>query len=111
MAVLKKVKGTTILETLVATILIVIVFILSSMILNELFSATVKNNTQDVEGRINNLRYLQLHEKITIPYQESYKKWNITVVKTDSQEGFLIAFEAINSNSKKSISKTYHANH
>ncbi len=110
MVVLKKVKGATVLETLVATIIIVVVFMLSSMILNNLFSASVKNNTQDIKTRLYKLRYLQLHNKIALPYQEAYKTWHIAVLKETLQDD-LITFEATDSILKTSILETYHANH
>ena len=60
MVVLKskyKIKGSTLMETLVATVVIVIIFMMASLILNNLFSNTIKNNTQSIDSYLNELQY------------------------------------------------------
>ena len=44
MDVLKRIKGSTLMETLVATVLIVVVFMMASLTLNALFSTTITTN-------------------------------------------------------------------
>ena len=62
MVILKKIKASTLMETLVASVLIVVVFMISSMILNNLFSNTIKSNTRAIEAHINELQYLYINE-------------------------------------------------
>ncbi len=53
MVVLKKIKAFTLMETLVATVLIVIVFMISSMLLNNLFYNSIKDNTIAIDAHLN----------------------------------------------------------
>jgi hypothetical protein len=64
MVILKKIKASTLMETLVATVLIIIVFIIASMILNNLFFNTIKNNTTQIDAHLNELQYLYINEKL-----------------------------------------------
>ena len=63
-----RIKGSTLMETLVATVLIVLIFILASMILNNLFSNTIKNNNQAIDNHLNELKYLQQHEQLLLQH-------------------------------------------
>jgi predicted PurR-regulated permease PerM len=106
MALLKKVKASTLMETLIATVLIVVVFMISSMILNDVFLNSIKNNTNEIEAYLNELEYLYIHKKLLVPYQDDFNVWQISVER-NRENGFNnIVFEAINSNTNKSIIKT-----
>nr|WP_315247357.1 hypothetical protein [uncultured Flavobacterium sp.] len=108
MAVLKKIKSATLIEALVATVLIVIIFVIASLVLNNLVLNTFSKNTHPVENRINELEYEIQNSLIKIPYQESYKGWEITI---DSENPATISskkiinISAVNSTSKKEIIK------
>ncbi len=106
MAILKKIKASTLMETLVATVLIVIVFILSSMILNNVFLNTIKNNTMAIEGYLTQLQYLYLNEKLSIPHNETFDKWEISIDRFEQDSSEMIEFEATNTTTNKSISLT-----
>lgn len=110
MVVLKKVKASTLMETLVATVLIVLVFMISSMILNNLFSNSIKNNTREIDAYLNELEYLYRSEKLNIPYQDDFKDWQISVEAIKEENFNEIVFEALNINTNKSIIKTIHEN-
>ena len=106
MVVLRKIKSATLIEALVATVLIVIVFIIASLILNNLVLNTFSKNTHAIENRINELEYKIQNKVLKIPYQESYKGWDISITpeKTSSyKKAFVIS--ALNSSTKKEISK------
>lgn len=98
-----RIKGSTLIETLVATVLIVLIFILASMILNNLFSNTIKNNTQAIDNHLNELQYLQQHQQLLLPYTETYENWDVTVERYKEDNKTLIEFEAINSKTNKTI--------
>jgi type II secretory pathway component PulJ len=98
-----RVKGSTLMETLVATVLIVLILMLASMILNNLFSNTIKNNTQAINNHLNELQYLQQHEQLLLPYADSYKNWDVTVERYKEDNKTLIEFEAINTKTNKTI--------
>ena len=110
MAVLKKVKASTLMETLVATILIIIIFMLASMILNNLFSNTIKANTKAIETHISELEYLQQHDQLQLPYADVFEDWNVVIDYYIENNETLIEFEAINPKTNKTISFTKNAN-
>lgn len=70
MVVLKKIKASSIVEVLTASVLIVVVFMVASLILNNIFKNTVINNKDIIQHRIKELHYLHLHDKIQLPYAE-----------------------------------------
>lgn len=98
-----RLKGSTLMETLVATVLIVLIFMLASMILNSLFSNTIKNNTKAIDNDLNELQYLQQHEQLLIPYAETHDNWNITIERFKEDDQTLLEFEAINTKTNKTI--------
>src|SRR5690606_26028918 len=110
MVVLKKIKASTLMETLVATVLIVVVFMISSMILNNLFSNSIKNNTREVDAYLNELEYMYRKKKFTVPYQDEFKDWQITIETNKENNSNKILFEALNINIHKSITKTIYEN-
>jgi len=105
-----RLKASTLMETLVATVLIVVVFMMASMILNNLFSNTVKGNTRDVEAHLNELNYLYLNDKLNLPFYDDYKQWHISIVLNETNNQNKIVFEAENSNTNQTILKEISAN-
>ncbi|WP_412560654.1 type II secretion system protein J [Winogradskyella sp. MIT101101] len=99
-----RVKGSTLMETLVATVLIVLIFMLASMILNNLFSNTIKNNNQAIKTHLNELQYLQQNEQLRLPYVETFQNWNVTIESYKENSQSYIEFEAINSKTNKNLS-------
>lgn len=79
MGLLKKIKASTLMETLVATVLIVIIFIMASLVLNNVFSTAINNDTNHLEARITEIEYLVTQKQINIPYTEEFEKWTVTV--------------------------------
>ena len=72
-------------ETLVATIIIVVIFAVASMVLNTLFLNSFKSNTNEIENYLNELEYT-IHtndEKINIKTL-TYQDWEITILEKDS---------------------------
>lgn len=107
MDVLKKVKSATLIEAVVATVLIVIVFIVASLVLNNLVLNTYSNNTHAIENRLNELEYDIQNNTVKLPYDEQYKEWQIEIKKeievkaTESKVRLII--EAKNEKNNKSI--------
>ena len=90
-------------ETLVATVLIIIVFMLASMILNNLFSNSISNNTQDIENNLNELQYMQEHKKLKLPYADTFQNWNVTITTFKENNQAFVEFEAVNLKTNKTI--------
>ena len=103
MAVLKRIKASTLMETLVASVLIIIVFMIASMILNNIFYNSIKNNTQFIENRIHELHYLAMNKELTLPYEETTNKWKITIEKNKDKEDGMMLIEAENLITKSSF--------
>jgi hypothetical protein len=99
MVVLKKIKAATLMETLVATVLIVLVFMISTFLLNSLFNNTVKQNTDTLKTHISELTYLSTHNRITIPYDDAFENWHISV----ERKGTKLIFEASHKETNKTI--------
>ena len=105
MVVLKKIKASTLMETLVATVLIVIVFMLSSMILNNLFSNSINSNTRAIETHLSELQYLYINEKLILPYQGNYKTWKVSIESFEENGLKNVLFEATDPNTNKTLER------
>jgi len=79
MVVLKKLRASTLMETLVATVLIVIIFMLSSMLLNTIFSNTLTSRNTEVKEHMRLLTYAYTNESVTLPYFEQVGDWEYTI--------------------------------
>ncbi len=105
MAILKKLRSATLMEALVATVLIIVVFIMASVVLNNLLLNTFSKNTHDVEFRMNELNYLMQNNHLTIPYNETYKNWEITIESRTDTIG-TVTITAENLTGDKTVTKT-----
>ena len=90
-------------ETLVATVLIVIIFMISSMLMNTIFASSIKKNTSLVSERLNQLQYEYQSGNISIPYFEELEPWEISILK-EKREGLdLIVFKGTNADNQRTI--------
>lgn len=105
MVILKKIKASTLMETLVASVLIVVIFMIASMILNNLFSNTIKANNRAIESHINELHYLYHNKRLEIPYYDQFKTWDITISSFQEKNNKMVQFEAINTLNQQHYSK------
>lgn len=79
MALLKKVRGSTLMETMVATVLIVVIFMLASLLLETIFSASVSKNHMAITEHLQELEYEYKQELISLPYAEEWQDWEIDI--------------------------------
>ncbi len=93
-----KLSASTLIETLVASVIIITIFTIASLTLNNVFSSTVKNNADRIQNRINTVEYLFLNDKIAVPYQERFENWEIQLQKTTEKHHILYLLEAKQSN-------------
>ena len=107
MAILKKIQASTLMETMVATVLIVIVFMMCSLILNSLFNTSVKNNTMALQERFSELEYRIKKGKLTIPYSEKLNDWEIHVVEGSLKGGGQVVITALQQKTKKEITSYF----
>lgn len=105
MALLKKLRSATLIESLLATVLIVVVFLMASLILNNLLQNSFSNNTHSVEQRITELEYQLQHNNIRLPYTEEYNNWDIEI-KQESKDNYTwIYTSAVKTGSNKEVTK------
>ncbi len=98
MVVLKKIRAATLVETLIASVIIVVVFMIASMSLNNIFKGAIKGNDTQFQNRIKELSYLYKNDKINFPFYEDTNNWEITIEK---QNGEIILYSE-NKNTSKS---------
>ncbi len=80
MVVLKKIKAATLVESLVSSAIILMVFMFASLTLNSAFKSTILKNTGALESRLNEIEYLFEHQKIQLPFYEETEQWDIEIV-------------------------------
>jgi len=99
MVILKKIKSATLVEVIVASVLIVIIFMIASIVLNNVMLNAFSKNTHPIENRLNELEYEQRNGMVKLPYKEKYKGWEIEI-KTNyldsKQELIILAINEIN---------------
>ncbi len=81
-----KIRASTLMETLVATSIILIVFVVASLILMNTFKSVIQQDTFVIQNRLEQLQYLHTHKKITLPYDESFEDYEISI-ETQKEEG------------------------
>lgn len=103
MAVLKKMRASTLMETLVATVLIVVVFMMASMTLNSLFANTIAQNDDEIRQELLYLQYQYEHRRLSLPYYSEMGPWSIAVVQVNSVSD-VVTFSAVHGTSEKKVS-------
>ena len=66
-------------ETLVATVLIVVLFMLASRLLNTLFSNSIRQDNTAIRYELLHLQYLYENDKLEVPYTMEKGSWRIKV--------------------------------
>ena len=106
MAVLRKLKSSTLMETLVATVLIVMLFMISSMLLNSLFSNSLQSRYGAVDQHLLQLQYQYQNGAIALPYTETLDSWEIHIYKEMQSQRTSVVFELRDAMNQKHLSKT-----
>lgn len=78
MVVLKKLKAASLVETLTATVIIVVVFIIASMSFNNVFLNTIKSDDTLLQNRLEEITYFIQHDKLGLPFYEEGPYWVIS---------------------------------
>lgn len=90
-------------ETLVATVLIIVVFMMASMTLNALFVTTIENNHGHVRQELLFLQYKYDHGKLPLPHYDEKEPWDIKVEERTWQGKEKVIFSAVNTTNDKEI--------
>jgi len=104
MDVLKKLKASSLMETLVATVLIIVVFMIASLTLNNILFGSFRKEKGKINTHLNELHYSYLHNKIEIPYYETFEGWEVSIEQSKEEDGILF-IEALNTVTNKNIER------
>lgn len=105
MVVLKKIKASTLMETMIATVLIVIIFMVASLTLNNLFKNSLKFNTSEAQFRLDKLEYQFQHNVLELPYYEDYNGWEFNAFVEIQNELPLIILKAEQKETKRTLKR------
>lgn len=103
--VTKKIKASSLTEVIVATTILMLIFSIALLTLNTIMTASIKNNTQKIEVAIQKLIYQYQSHQLKVPTKIIEGDWTLSVQKNTQNEIDFIEFEAIHTNSKKTILK------
>lgn len=101
MALLKKVRSSTILETLVASSILLAVFVIGTMSINNIFLSTLKNENHELKTHLSELEYLIIHKNLALPFYEDTDGWDISI----ESKGTFIELNVLNKKNQKSSKK------
>ncbi|WP_417887096.1 hypothetical protein [Zunongwangia sp.] len=95
MALLKifqtKLNGSSLIENLVASVIIMLVFVIASFSINNVLRNQT-NSSAKLDNHVKELTYLVVYDKISEGYTETYINWNIEV-RGDNTKTFLIVLD------------------
>ncbi|WP_350292617.1 hypothetical protein [uncultured Croceitalea sp.] len=103
MVILKKIRSATLMETMVSTVLLVVIFMVASLVMNALIAAKSNGDTQPVKERMLELEYQYVSEKLVVPYFEEWENWEIEIVQQNQQGREYVYFKASKPDTKKNI--------
>lgn len=98
---LVKLKASSLIETIVATILIMIVFGIALTSITNILENTVKNSTNEIDSKLNKLVYQYEYGLVKVPDMIEAESWNIETKKVSEGELKFIVFKAVNNQSQK----------
>jgi Tfp pilus assembly protein PilE len=78
MALLKKLKGASLVETLTASVIIVVVFMIASFSFNNVFLNSVRSDNNLLQNRLQELKYLAEYGRLPLPFFEDGAYWTIS---------------------------------
>jgi len=104
MDVLKKIKASSLIETLVATVLIIVIFMIASLTLNNILAGSIRKETGRINTHLNELYYNYLHNQVEIPYYDSFEDWKVSI-DTDKDDEGILYMEALHTETNKSLER------
>ncbi len=76
----KKIIAASLVETLIASVLIIIVFTIASLSINALFKNNTASTMNNVNSRLNALEYFYSNDQVKLPYSETYENGDISII-------------------------------
>ncbi|MCH2218694.1 MAG: hypothetical protein MK076_11620 [Flavobacteriales bacterium] len=96
-----KIRGSSLVETLIATVLIMIVFGMGIATLGNVLEQTVKNNARFIDNELNRLEYLYQNNLLQVPDVIEIKDWQITIDKESRNNLTQVVFTATKKDNSK----------
>ncbi len=93
-------------ETMVATVLIVIIFMVASLVMNSLMAARAKNDVQAITQHLKKLEYQYVNKMLTLPYFEDWNKWQIEGLISERKGLDRLELKATNTVTQKEVTTT-----
>lgn len=106
MDVLKKIKASTLVETIVASIIIVLIFGIAMLIINNVYKSTLLTDTSLQNYELNKLMYQIKNKALSYPSTEEFEGFDISI----EQKADKVLFNIIkngNTLKTKTIFSTY----
>ena len=101
----KKLKASSLVEVIIATVIIIIIFAIVTLTLNNIIRNTYRTKTDDINNHLNKIVYLYEYGKIQTPFQEYYNDWEIQTNNEKQNNINYLVFTSTHQKSKKEISK------
>lgn len=98
---LLKVKASSLVETLIATVIIMVVFGIAMASISSILKNTVNSSTNKIDSQLNKFVYQYEHGLIIVPDIIEVDRWNVEVKKQKEGVSSFIVFKAVNRDSKK----------
>ena len=107
MAVLRKVRSATLVEALTATVIIIVIFVVASLVINNMLLNLYNSKTGDIDSRLNELHYAIVQNKERLPYAGEAGEWKIVAVAQTIDGARWVLLSAKNSRTDKKIEQTF----
>ena len=105
MVVLKKIKASTLVETITATVIIISVFSIALLTLNNVFASTIKNDKSKINNHLLKLEYQYKNKNLVIPYNEDFENWELSIYLTEEDRVHWVVFKAVNKTTMSVVKK------
>ena len=102
-----KVKGSTLIETMVATVLIVIIFMIASLLMNNLIRSQMQGEDRLVQETLYELEYKSINQVMEYPYYNTVGEWEIVLQQSGEGDQLRIFATARHSENETEIKKSW----
>ncbi|MET1260654.1 hypothetical protein ABV409_15005 [Flagellimonas sp. DF-77] len=76
---MKKIKASSLMETLAATVLLVLLFMMASMVMNSVFLNSISQHDRAIRETLHQLQYRHAQGQLPLPYVETVGAWQVEV--------------------------------
>ena len=102
-----KVKGSTLIETMVATVLIVLIFMVASLLMNNLIRGQIQGEDRMVRETLHELEYRSIYQPLEYPYYKTVGEWEIVLQQIGEGETIRIAATATRAKTEEKIKHSW----